>query len=168
MSNQAKLRLFCTAPKYKYGYKVPRNYNHGKRTGLSNSNTNWHDCTNLEVTHLNEYNIFIDSGKDKKPLDGYKLIKVYLFFDIKHDGRHKARCIVDGHLTNIPFNNVYFGEVSLRWLGIMLFLAEIVKLNAWATYIGNAYLEAKTSENVYIIDGSQFGEKEGPVLIIFK
>ena len=34
--------------------------------------------------------------------------------------------------------------------------------------IGNAYLEAKTREKVYIIGGSGFGELEGHTLIIYK
>jgi Reverse transcriptase (RNA-dependent DNA polymerase) len=34
--------------------------------------------------------------------------------------------------------------------------------------MGNAYLEAYTSENVYIIAGPEFGEREGHILIISK
>ena len=34
--------------------------------------------------------------------------------------------------------------------------------------IGNAYLEAKTREKVYIIGGTGFGELEGHTLIIYK
>ena len=36
------------------------------------------------------------------------------------------------------------------------------------TNIGNAYLEAVTRERVYIIAGSEFGEREGHALIIHK
>ena len=50
----------------------------------------------------------------------------------------------------------------------MLFLAELNNLDIWATDIGNAYLEANTSENVYIIDGLKFGELRGCTLIIHK
>jgi hypothetical protein len=34
--------------------------------------------------------------------------------------------------------------------------------------IGNAYLEAKTSEMVYIVAGREFGSREGHTLVIFK
>ena len=50
----------------------------------------------------------------------------------------------------------------------MLFLAELNHLETWATDIGNAYLEAETSEKVYIITGSEFGQKEGATLVIFE
>jgi hypothetical protein len=38
----------------------------------------------------------------------------------------------------------------------------------WATDIGNAYLEAYTSEKVYIIGGPEFGELEGHILVVSK
>ena len=38
----------------------------------------------------------------------------------------------------------------------------------WATDIGNAYLEAVTSEKVYIRAGPEFGELEGHLLIKYK
>ena len=69
--------------------------------------------------------------------------------------------VADGHLTDIPVDSVYSGVVSLRALRIMLFLAELNQLETWATDIGNAYLEAETSEKVYIIAGPEFGEKQG-------
>ena len=50
----------------------------------------------------------------------------------------------------------------------MLFLAELNKLDIWATYICNTYLEDTTCEKVYIIAGQEFGEKSGSTLIIHK
>jgi hypothetical protein len=58
--------------------------------------------------------------------------------------------------------------VSLRGFRIVLFLAELNEVHAWATDIGNAYLEAKTDEKVYIIAGPEFGELEGHILIVHK
>ena len=39
---------------------------------------------------------------------------------------------------------------------------------SWSTDIGNAYLEAKTQEKVYIIAGPEFQELEGHILVIIK
>jgi hypothetical protein len=58
--------------------------------------------------------------------------------------------------------------VSLKGLRMLLFLAELNNLQTWATDIGNAYLEAKTSEKVYVIAGPEFGALQGHTLIIFK
>ena len=170
MVNQAKLRSFNTAPRFKYGFEVPRNYNHAVRLDERNGNTLWQDAVALELQQIDEYNTFEDYGHKSKaaPPPGYKKIRVHLVFDVKHDGRHKARLVADGHLTEVPIDSVYSGVVSLRGFRLALFLAELNGLETWATDIGNAYLEAKTSEHVYIEAGPEFGDREGHILIIHK
>ena len=58
--------------------------------------------------------------------------------------------------------------VSLRSLRIVEFHSKLNQLELWGADIGNAYLEAKTREKVYIIGGIGFGELEGHTLIIYK
>jgi hypothetical protein len=58
--------------------------------------------------------------------------------------------------------------VSLRGCRLVLFLAELNDLQLWTTDIGNAYLEAYTTEKVYIIAGPKFGEREGHILVLSK
>ena len=106
-------------------------------------------------------------GKSSSPT-GYKRIRVHFVFDVKHDGRHKARLVADGHLTDVPLSSVYSGVVSLRGIRIVLFLAELNGLESWGTDIGNAHLEACTKEKVFIIAGREFGPLEGHALIINK
>ena len=64
---------------------------------------------------LDDYDVFIDRGEfqTSKIQEGFKLIKAHLIFAIKHDGRHKARMVADGHLTEVPLDSVYSGVVSL-------------------------------------------------------
>ncbi len=50
----------------------------------------------------------------------------------------------------------------------MIFLAELNKLDTWATDIGNAYLEAVTSEKLFIVAGAESGLQQGHILIIYK
>ena len=45
---------------------------------------------------------------------------------------------------------------------------ELNELKLWATDIGNAYLEAYTSEKVCFIAGGEFGELAGHLIIIIK
>ena len=117
---------------------------------------------------MDEYEVFDDLGKDGRPPEGYKKIRVHIVYDIKHDGRHKARLVADGHLTVVPLESVYSGVVSLRGLRMFLFVAELNHLDTWATDITSAYLEAFTSEKVYIIAGSEFKGLEGHVLVVRK
>jgi hypothetical protein len=51
---------------------------------------------------------------------------------------------------------------------MVAFLSELNGLNLWATDIGNAYLEAKTSELLFIIASPEFGDLEGHMLVIYK
>ena len=60
------------------------------------------------------------------------------FLYVKHDGRHKARLVADGHLTRKPVETVYSGVASLRDLMLTIFLPELNNLEVWGADIGNA------------------------------
>ena len=127
--NQAKLQSFRTTPQYKYGYEIPKKYRCAVKLDERNGNTKWQDATALEMGQLDEYDTFEDFGDPSnpgtKPPEGHKKIGVHLIFAIKHDSRHKTRCITNGHLMDTPLESVYSGVVSLRGLRLVLFLAEL-------------------------------------------
>jgi hypothetical protein len=170
MVNQSRIKATCNAPRYKFGYHIPHNYNQAMQFDLKNGNTLWQEATDLEMSQLAEYDTFRDLGhKDTAPPPtGYKKIHTHLVYDCKHDGRHKAQMVANSHLTDIPLESVYSGVVSLRGLRIVTFLSELNGLDLWATDIGNAYLEAFTMEWNYIVAGPEFGQLEGHYLIIVK
>ena len=58
-------------------------------------------------------------------LQGYKKIRACFIFGVKLDGRHKARLVADGHLTDIPLSSVYSGMVSLRGIRLVIFFAKL-------------------------------------------
>ena len=98
------------------GFQVLRDYNEALLLDQQNGNTKWQDCTALEMQQLKEYQTFIDKGLYSQTSipKGFKKIKVHLVYAVKHDGRHKARLVADGHLIDIPLNSVYAGVVSIR------------------------------------------------------
>ena len=153
-----------------YGFQVPRDHNEALLLDKQNGNIKWQDCTALEMQHLKDYQTFIDKGLYSQTSipKGFKKIKVHLVYAVKHDGYHKARLVADGHLTDIPLNSVYAGVVSIRGMQLCLFLGELNGMEAYATDIGNAYLEAKTRKKVCIRAGPEFEELEGHLLIIYK
>ena len=109
MVNQSKLHSFCTALKYKYGYKVPKDFKHAMELDIQNRNALWCVATALKLAQLYEYNnTFKDLGYQAKAPAGYKKIQTHIIYNCMHDGRHKAQMATDGHLTD-----VYFGVVSL-------------------------------------------------------
>ena len=120
------------------------------------------------MEQISSYDVFKDLGPNAAIPADYKKIRVHLVFDVKHDGRHKGRLVADGHLTDIPVDSVYSGVVSLRGFRLLLFLAELNKIPVWATDVGNAYIEARTEEKVYIIAGPEFGPLAGHLLLVDK
>ena len=56
----------------------------------------------------------------------------------------------------------------MRGLRTCVLIGEPDGMIPWATDIGNAYLEAVTSEKVCIRARPEFREQEGPLLIIYK
>jgi hypothetical protein len=91
-----------------------------------------------------------------------------MVYDVKHDGRHKSRLVAGGHLTDPSSDSVYSGVVSLRGIRLVTFLSALNALELWGADVGNAYLEARTKEKVYIIGGPEFGALQGHTLVIYK
>ena len=168
LANQAKLHSFRHKPIYMYGFQVPRNYQQALDLDKANGNSKWQDAIEKELTQVDEYETFHDQGTGSYPGKAYKRINVHLVFAVKHDGRHKARLVAGGHLTETPIDSVYSSVVSLRGIRMLTFLAELNGLETWCTDIGNAYLESLTQEKVYIVAGPEFGDREGHTLLIVK
>jgi hypothetical protein len=168
LANQAKLQSFRHKPVYMFGYQVPRNHEQAMELDEENGNDKWRQSEIIELGQLDEYGTFQDKGKGYQPGKDYKKINVHLVYAVKHDGRHKCRCVAGGHLTDTPIDSVYSSVVSLRGVRILTFIAELNNLDVWCTDIGNAYLESYTNEKVYIIGGAEFGDRHGHTLIIVK
>ena len=122
------------------------------------------------MQQLLDYDTFLDKGHDSSGLEDYQKIRCHIIFAVKHDGRHKARFVAGGHLTEPTNEQVYSGVVSLKAFRLVLFLAELNELELYAADVGNAYLEAYTKEKVYFIAGKEFADfgMQGHILIIKK
>ena len=127
MVKQAKLTSFRTAPVYKNGHKVPRNHQQAMDLDQINGNTKWADAEKLEKNQLFEYKTFDDHGHKSSSTapSGYKKINLHFVYDVKHDGRFKARVVAGGHLTETPVESIYSGVVSLRGIRIVTLIAEL-------------------------------------------
>ena len=151
-----------------YGYLVPRNYKQAMDLDDENGNNKWAEAVRIELSQIDEYDTFKDMGHGYHPGPDYKRITVHLVFAVKHDGRHKARLVAGGHLTDTPIDSVYSSVVSLLGIRMLTFIAEHNDMKVWCTDIGNAYLESYTQEKVFIIAGPEFGDRRGHTLVIIK
>ena len=103
------IRQVNRAKTYKFGYILPRTFKEAIELDTLNGNTKWHDAISQEIASDDEYGTFKDQGQDiwekgkiTNGPPGYKKICVHLVFDVKHNGRHKARLVADEHLTDKP------------------------------------------------------------------
>ena len=165
--HQAQLHSFRTRPIYMCGYRVPRNHAEAMALDEENGNKLWYEAEQKELAQIDEYDTFEKHAKGYKPA-GYKKITVHLVCAVKHCGRHKARLVAGGHLTETPIDSVYSSVVSLRGTRLLTFIAELNGMDTFCTDIGNAYLESYTKEKVYIVAGPEFGERSGHTLVIRK
>ena len=172
--NQYKIRQVRRSAVYQFGFLIPKDYKQALQLDEQNGNSKWYDATKLEMDQINEYKVFQYHGKaqyDPKSrkvsnaLIGYQKIRVHLIFPVLLDGRHKARLVAGGHLT---IESIYSGVVSIRSLRLVIFLAKLNNREVWGADIGNAYLEAKTKEKLYIVAGPEFEEPEGHILVVYK
>jgi len=116
MVKQAHLKSIRQAICYNYGYQIPRTVKEAYELDKKNGNTFWQDAIALELLLLHEYKTFLDMGMGDCNPEGYKRIQIHFVFDVKHDGRHKARLVAGDHLTDVPLDSIYSGVVCLRSL----------------------------------------------------
>jgi hypothetical protein len=61
MLNQAKLRSYSTATKFKNGYQVPRNYAKAVRIDERNSGSKWQEAIDLDLQQIYRYDTFAEA-----------------------------------------------------------------------------------------------------------
>lgn len=137
--NKAKTGAYRREPFWKFGVIVPRVHSQAMEPDKQNGNNKWKEAEDTERNQLLEYNTFIDKGIGGEAPLGYKRIRCHTVYDVKHDGRHKARIVAGGHLTDPNTESVYSGVVSLRGIRLIVFLAELNGLELWGADVGNAY-----------------------------
>jgi len=125
LANKAKLHSFRNKPVYMYGFQVPRNHVEAMELDRTNGNSMWRYAEITELNQIDEYKSFIDKGIGFNPGPDFKKIRVHMMYAVKHDGRHKARLVAGGHLTETPIDSVYSSVVSLRGIRILAFLGEL-------------------------------------------
>jgi len=115
-AKQAKLHSFRTKPICMYGFEVPRNHEQAMAIDRRKGNTKFADAENAEIFMI------LMSFLHSKTLDSVAILAlttrrcvcISMVYAVKHDGRHKARLVARGHLTETPINSVYSSVVSLR------------------------------------------------------
>ncbi|MGH3054508.1 MAG: reverse transcriptase domain-containing protein, partial [Gaiellaceae bacterium] len=151
---------------YKFGLPVPVSVEHAYQIDEQNGNTLWRDSLEKELKNVRVALEF--RGKDAKPPPGFKQISLHVVFDIKMDFTRKSRLVAGGHLTDPPLVMTYSSVVSRESVRIAMLLASVNACELVMLDIGNAYLNAPTSEKVYAYAGPEFGDQQGSLVVIVR
>ena len=154
--------------RYKFGVQVPRTIQEARDLDRRAGNNKWMDAVMKEVNLLRDLYQCFKPADEGEITDEYQKIPLLWVFDVKFDGRYRARCVAGGHMTeNIQFD-MYSGVVDLESVRMAFLIAALTDLNVIAADIGSAYIQALTVEKVYCIPGPEFGELHGIVCIIMR
>ena len=167
LTKQIFLTKKKNGPKYKFGVRVPRNIKEALALDKENKNTLWAQAIKKEMDKIMEFEVFT-IPKDGKPPSGYKRIPCHMIFDVKFDGRRKARFVAGGHLTTDPGEESYSGVVAPEAVRLGMMAAVNNSLEVVAADIGNAYLHAKTKEKLYTVLSDEYGALAGKTLVFHK
>ena len=161
-----------SVPKYKFGERVPRTIEEAYQIDKENGNSGWADAIAKEITCLKDkYNCFKILPNGTRVPKGYQIIKLLWTFDIKVDGRKRARLVAGGHTTEkLEFEEVTSSMVRLDTVKIAfmtpLLLGHVKPLMG---DINSAYIQAMTKELIATIAGKEFGPSiHGKAMLIDK
>ena len=152
----------------KYGVTVPRNVNHAFELDDDEGGTCWADAITKEVDSLLQLDCFEFFPPDYKPSSDYQFTKLTMIFEVKQDGRRKARLVAGGHLIDpkgISSRSTVVKGISVRLLDL---IAHRDNLQILCGDIGNAFITAKCLEKVYSRAGPEFREREGSIIVFRK
>jgi hypothetical protein len=109
------------------------------------------------------YELDTEAGNTFPSLD-FQWTKLTMIFEVKQDGRRKARLVAGGHLVDpkgINSRSTVVKGISVRLLDL---IAHRDNLPILCGNIGNAFITADCLEKIYSRAGPEFGDREGAVM----
>lgn len=144
--------------KYHYGVYVPLTVADAKRVDKENGNTLWADAIIKEVQSLWSMKTFkILSKAEKVRLkENYQIAPLRCIFDVKQDGRRKARIIIGGHVIDTTGYDKYASNMKTISARVLMLIASANKFDVLTGDISTAYLYATGNLKVATKLGEEF------------
>ena len=125
----------------------------------------WRDALALEMFNVGVAFEILEEGQSATI--GWKKASGHLIWDVKMDFTRKARWVQDGHKTPDQIRSTFSGVVSCESVQIASTYAALNGLQVFMADICNAYPQAPSSQNDYVVCGPEFGIKNiGKVALI--
>ncbi len=148
--------------------KKPGRIAHALELDREAGNAFWADAIRKEVASLLALDCFEFHAPDHKPSSEYQWTKLSMIFEVKQDGRRKARLVAGGHMVDpmgINSRSTVVKGISIRLLDL---IAHRDNLPILCGDIGNAFITADCLEKIYSRAGPEFEDRKGSVLIFKK
>jgi hypothetical protein len=84
----------------KYRVEIPRSVKHAFELDAQAGNTVWADAIKKEIASLLALDCFTFHSPDYKPSSDFQWTKLSMIFEVKQDGRRKARLVAGGHMVD--------------------------------------------------------------------
>lgn len=154
-------------PKEKFGVTVPRSTRHALLLDKAAIGTalegKWAEAIQKEMKSLDDLKVFqyhpYTTNFDRT--EGWQFAPMHMIFDIKHDGRYKARLCVGGNVLDMSGYETFSSTVKDLTVRLLMLTAVQNRLNFITADVGNAFCTAPNVEKVWSKAGVEFGDKAG-------
>ena len=161
-------RISRGQPVFMYGVEVPKNTNHAEELDAQHGNSLWKEVYQKEIASLLSLGCFDFRQPDSKPVPEYQFVKLTMIYEVKWDGRRKARLVAGGHLVDphgISTRSTVVKGVSLRFLDD---IAHHDNLKVLCGDVRNVFVTAPCLEKVYSRAGPEFGDRHDSTMVLTK
>ena len=119
--------------KFKFGVQVPNNMGQARELDEINNDKQWDGAVQSELRSINGHSTFIVLEEHEPLPDGYTQIPYHFVFDVKFDGRRKARLVAGGHRApEVDKEESYSGVVGIETIRVAFLLAALNNLDVCA------------------------------------
>ena len=135
---------------------------------MQNGNKLWFNAQKTEATTLLDLDTFWEMPPDFD-LTGYQFVPLIYAWDVKFDGRCRARLVANGRVTvGPPKAEVWSGVVNANTVRLAMLIGMMNSMKILAADISSAYLMANTKEKMWTRLGPEFGAWAGKKVIVKK
>jgi hypothetical protein len=180
LANNANLNVLASqTSNIKFGVKVPKGirgattedaqYENDQLLSATVQHQRWSTAMNSEQANFDKHDAFEYLPKGTSAPHGYQQMRCHFVYDVKSDGKFKARFCAGGDSVDATGVHSAMTVVETPNTRILFVTAEANGQEVLVGDLSSAYLHAYTKEKVYFICGPEWGpEREGCVAIVIK
>ena len=128
-----------------HGIPIPKNGKQALDFDKHFGKKKWSDAIKKEIAKMIEFKVFkVHHNRTQFPTkEGWQFAPLHWVYAVKHDGRHKARLVIGGHVTDAEGYNTFASTICMEHVRLQVFLTSFFGEDMLSGDIGSAYLNAE-------------------------